>query len=275
MSKYYDALDHSSLDTQGDGLPASPRATVVAIKQRLSAWPREIGPHTDTLPAANEALSQVLSGALAQRRIAEALAGQQAIRQLCERIAPRAVVDRSCRVAIAGCRAGDGASSVAAAFAFDLSQRLSVRTLLVDANVRAPSLEQVFSGGMRQTGDIAHGGSIQLLSTEHPKLTLAAVYAESDEEKREIALAELESVLRSFPAVVIDLGVARLDARMLPLVRQADPIMLVIRHGHTLRRELATTAAALRSADRTVAGVILNARPPHFRTSSGEHSING
>ncbi len=45
---------------------------------------------------------------------------------------------------------------------------------------------------------------------------------------------------------------------MLPLARPEDPILMVVRQGHTERRELATTTSALRAARRSVAGVILN-----------------
>jgi Mrp family chromosome partitioning ATPase len=50
-----------------------------------------------------------------------------------------------------------------------------------------------------------------------------------------------------------------LDTRMLLLARPADPILLVARYGHTRRQELATTTAALRAANRAVAGVVFNA----------------
>ena len=69
---------------------------------------------------------------------------------------------------------------------------------------------------------------------------------------------EFEALLGAYPAVIVDLGVTRLDARMLPLARSNDPILMVVRQGHTERREVATTASALRAARRSVAGVILN-----------------
>jgi Mrp family chromosome partitioning ATPase len=47
---------------------------------------------------------------------------------------------------------------------------------------------------------------------------------------------------------------------MLPLARPGDPVVLVVRYGHTERQELATTAGALRAANRAIAGVILNGR---------------
>src|SRR5215469_12588269 len=61
-----------------------------------------------------------------------AVARAGAIRNLTERLAPLAVVERSTRLLITGCRPGDGASTVATAIAIDISQRLGLRTMLVD-----------------------------------------------------------------------------------------------------------------------------------------------
>jgi Mrp family chromosome partitioning ATPase len=200
-----------------------------------------------------------------------ALARQDAIRELSERMAPTAAVDKSCRVAISGCRPGDGASSIAAALALDLSQRLSMRTILVDANLQSPSLHGVVSPADRNVTQITLDGSLQIRTTGWPRLTLATCCLQGNEDQSEAAMAELSAMLNTFPAAVIDLGVARLDPRMLPLMRPIDPILLVVRYGQTERKELATTAAALRVADRTVAGVIMNGRPSRLRSSSSEY----
>lgn len=276
MSNYNDALNRNAMHVGEDTtLLKSSRATIVAKTQRLSPRPRDISPNTVslTVPAVSVAIAQQSTGLQGSVNVPRALAENGAIRQLCEQIAPRSVVERGCRVAISGCRAGDGVSSIAAAFALDLSQRLSVRTLLVDANLRAPNLHCVISAGNRQNPELTLDGSLQLRATGHPRLTLLTTSLEEDDLERDLVIAELETVFRSFPAVVIDLGVTRLDPRMLPLVRPSDPIMLVVRYGQTQRQELATTTAALRSANRTVAGVILNAQPFHSHKSSGEHSV--
>ena len=187
-----------------------------------------------------------------------AIAREASIRQLSERLAPAASVEKSCRLAIAACRPQDGASSVAAAIAIDLSQRLSINTILVDANLRHPALHRLMAPGDRRNSQVTLEGAVQLRTTGWSRLTLATCYLQGDEPQRDLLLANLENILSTFSAVVIDLGVARLDARMLPLVRPADPILLVVRSGQTERPELVTTTAALRAADRTVAGVILN-----------------
>ena len=186
------------------------------------------------------------------------IAREGSIRQLSERLAPAASVEKSCRLAIAACRPQDGASSVAAAIAIDLSQRLSINTILVDANLRHPALHRLMTHGDRRSSQVTLEGAIQLRTTGWARLTLATCCLQGDEPQRDLLIADLENILSTFSAVVIDLGVARLDARMLPLVRPADPILLVVRSGQTERQELVTTTAALRAADRTVAGAILN-----------------
>ncbi len=45
---------------------------------------------------------------------------------------------------VTGCRPGDGASTIAMGLALDLSQRLGLRTLLVDAHLRRPGLHKMF-----------------------------------------------------------------------------------------------------------------------------------
>lgn len=185
------------------------------------------------------------------------LAQSGAIQRLAEQLAPLAVVDGPIRLLVSGCRSGDGASTVAAALAVDLSQRLGQRTMLVDANLRRPSLHRFFD---RSKGNqLVLRRSLQLRPTGWRRLDLANCVITGGEAQRAGLLSEFEELAPGYPAVVVDLGVARLDARMLALARPNDPILLVVRYGHCERRELATSAAALRAANRAPAGVILNA----------------
>jgi Mrp family chromosome partitioning ATPase len=187
------------------------------------------------------------------------VARAEALQRLTERLAPLAMTDHSMRLLLSGCRPADGVSTLASAFALDLSQRLSVRTLLVDAHLRHPSLHRIFAMPEYRQPEVVLDGALQLRSSGWPRLELANCYIDdSDKEQYEI-LERFGNVLSHYAAVVVDLGVVRLDTRMLPLARPADPILLVARYGHTRKQELATTAAALRAANRAVAGVILNA----------------
>ncbi len=183
-----------------------------------------------------------------------------AIRAISERLAPIAVVERAMRLAVGGCRPGDGASTVAVALALDLSQRMSLRTLLVDAHLRRPSLHRFFPFHQARMPELLLDGSLQIRGTGWPRLEVANCSVEEGERNPTEVLAQFEELLAHYQAAVIDLGVPRLDARMLPIARTSDPIMLVVRYGATERRELSNTAAALRAANRTVAGVVLNAK---------------
>ncbi|MGA9723013.1 MAG: hypothetical protein WBQ86_11185 [Candidatus Binatus sp.] len=263
MSKYYDLINRNAAAVREPIPSPRPRAKLVPKTRELVERPsQDIAPRTDAIDTLlPEPLPRDLPGALAR---------QDAIRQLSERIAPTAAVEKSCRIAVSGCRPRDGASSIAAALAMDLSQRLSMRTILVDANLQSPSLHGVMSPAERTVSQITLDGSLQLRTTGWPRLTLATCCMQGNDDQREAAIAELAGVLNTFPAAVIDLGVARLDPRMLPLMRPTDPILLVVRYGQTERKELATTAAALRVADRTVAGVIMNARPSRLRAPSSQ-----
>jgi Mrp family chromosome partitioning ATPase len=220
------------------------------------AWPRPI--ESINVPEPRIGSTSPLVPVPAPQEITGVIASSPSIRQLSERLAPSASVDKSCRLAIGGCRQQDGASSVAAAIAFDLSQRLSINTVLVDANLRNPSLHRLLAPGDRRNSQMLLDGALQVRNTGWRRLSLVSCALQNDDGLRDQMIAKLETLLSTFSAVVIDLGVTRLDARMLPLVRPTDPILLVVRSGQTERQELVTTTAALRAADRTVAGVILN-----------------
>lgn len=190
-------------------------------------------------------------------QVPAAVAQAGAIRELSERLAPVAVIENSVRLGVLGCRPGDGASTVAAALAIDLSQRLGLRTMLVDAHLRHPSLHRLFLRNNRNAPELVLEGALQVRATDWPRLELVSCcLAEADSQQD--LFDQFDSLLGVYPAVVVDFGVTRLDARMLPLARPTDPLLVVVRHGQTCKRELTTTTTALRAAGRTIAGVILN-----------------
>jgi Mrp family chromosome partitioning ATPase len=192
------------------------------------------------------------------QELPESLARAAGIQRLSERLAPLAVFDTPVRLLVTGCRSGDGVSTVAIALALDLSQRLSLKTMLVDANVRHPSLDRFLAVNGRVSGEPCVEEQVRIRSSGRPRLDLATCRLGSDGSNAKELLNDFDSHAFGYPAVVIDLGVTRLDARMLPLARSSDPILLIIRYGRTERQELATTVSALRAANRAVAGVILN-----------------
>jgi len=238
MSKYYEALTRPQPTPQPYQAEDRDRDDIPALSGKNAAAHSLVPlPTLEHVPAA--------------------VARASGIRNLTERLAPLAVLERSTRLLVTGCRPGDGASTVATAIAIDISQRLGLRTMLVDAHLRHPTLHRLFQHPGRRTPELVLDGALQIRATEWPRLELVTCCLSNPDSQRQL-FDEFETLLATYPAVIIDLGVTRLDARMLPLARPADPILMVVRQGHTERRELATTASALRTASRTPAGVILN-----------------
>jgi Mrp family chromosome partitioning ATPase len=238
MSKYYEALSRPQ---------SPPQPYEVEDRDR------------DDIPvlSGNNGAAHSLVPLPTLEHVPAAVARASAIRNLTERLAPLAVLERSTRLLVTGCRPGDGASTVATAIAIDISQRLGLRTMLVDAHLRHPTLHRLFQHPGRRTPELVLDGALQIRATEWPRLELVTCCLSNPDSQRQL-FDEFETLLATYPAVIIDLGVTRLDARMLPLARPADPILMVVRQGYTERRELTTTASALRTASRTPAGVILN-----------------
>lgn len=251
MSKYYDAIRRGSYAQTRTAVAESDREG-----EAVAHVPAQTGSGTlIELPVVYDL----------PRRVAR----EAGIRRISERLAPYALGSGPVRLLVSGCRPGDGASTVAAALAVDLSQRLYLRTLLVDAQLRNPGLRQFFSILTRDSAEARHEAESQIRNTGRPQLDLLSCSQCSGSEQAKF-LTSFENLSAQYPAVVIDLGVPRLDARMLPMARPRDPIVLVVRYGHTEREELASTSSALSAANRTIAGVIFNAA-----TTSTKNPLQG
>ncbi len=188
---------------------------------------------------------------------AMALADSAGIKMIAERVAAVARLSGRARVLIAGCRIGDGASTVTGALALDLSSRLGIETLLVDAGSGAGT---GMSGGRPlriKPGAVARLWTARCaVNAEAARTGLPASNGQADTDE---LVAELQTAAARYRAAVIDLGVVRLDARMLALAGPDDPVLIVARYGCTQRDELTSTAAILGLAKCRVGGVILNA----------------
>ena len=243
MGRYADTMARIAKDSRDNVVPLYPRDA-----------------QEDETPTESIADSTPLIPLPTLPELPDSMAKLDALRSISERLAPMAVVDRSLRLAIAGCRPGDGVSSVAAALALDLSQRLSLKTVLVDAHIRRPSLHRLFCVHRERATELVLEGTLQIRSAGWPRLDLATCYVGDDDRQRAEVINDFEGLFPDYQAVVIDMGIPRLDARMLPLVRVADPVLLVVRYGSTERKELSTTTTALRAANRSLAGVIVNGK---------------
>lgn len=238
MSKYFEAFKRSAQSNPHFGR----RAT-----GELHEMPDDVAPLITAVPAVHA--------------VAARLSRARSIQRITERVAPAATIRKPVRMLISGCRPGDGASSVAVALAVDLSQRLGMRTLLVDAHLRHPTLRQLIGQeGVLDPRIIADSpaGSF-IVRTGLARMELATCVAKAPERMAQVA-SELDAIISDYPVAIVDLGVLRLDPATLGLAREDDPIVLVARYGHTERSDLVTTVRALNGAGRAVAGVILNSK---------------
>jgi Mrp family chromosome partitioning ATPase len=232
--------------------------TRLAREPKTSTRPADDRP--DTAMLRDHAVLNALVPVPSVPDVPAAVSQCDALRSISERLAPMAIVDSTIRLAVAGCRPGDGVSTVAIALAMDLSQRLSLKTILVDAHIRHPSLHRFFRMPQARAQELLLEGALQIRASGRARLDLASCCLSDGDEDREEVLQDFEELLPRYEAAVLDLGVPRLDARMLPLARTADPILLVVKYGETERKELLTTSTALRAANRSIAGVILNSK---------------
>ncbi|HEV3113795.1 MAG TPA: hypothetical protein VGY99_25180 [Candidatus Binataceae bacterium] len=213
----------------------------------------------DPTPDRNRELAPI--PVMGQARTPFEASRDRSLQGLNERVAPLAGVGQSVRLLVTGCRPGDGASTVAMGLAIDMSQRLGLRTLLVDAHLRKPTLHRMFPPLPGSTAPLLLGDQFVVRPSAMPRLELASCLPMTASALKPGDAQGYEALLDSFLLAVVDLGVVRLDGRLLALARPTDPIIIVTRYGSTEREELATTAAALKAASRTVAGVIINGVP--------------
>ncbi|MDO8432693.1 MAG: hypothetical protein Q7S58_09820 [Candidatus Binatus sp.] len=185
--------------------------------------------------------------------VAAELARDEGLYHLAEQFSALASVTDGSRLFVAGCNPGDGASSVAAAIALDLSQRLGLPTALVDAHLQHPGLQNVFP--RNDTAISERSGSL-IRNTGLPRLDLML---NTLGQATEQLIQDVNATLPRYRAAVVDLGVARLDPSLLRLIRPADIVMLVARYGHTERRHLLGAVRAFTAANHPAIGVIFNA----------------
>jgi Mrp family chromosome partitioning ATPase len=188
----------------------------------------------------------------------DSLACSRSIRNLSEQLGAASAYNGPARILMTGCRPGDGVSTVAAAMALDLSQRLAARTVLVEGQPRVAPMHPMFGRAGVPALTTSAGTSIAVQGTGWPRLETARPEQMAVGEHPARMLEDMDELLARYRLAVIDLGVVRLDPRMLALARPDDPILVVARHLRTDRAEMIATVNVLRNTGHPVAGVILN-----------------
>jgi Mrp family chromosome partitioning ATPase len=175
--------------------------------------------------------------------------------------APRMVV-------FAGIDRGNGCSWICARAAKILADQKLGSVCLVDANLRSPSLPDLFgvnnhygltdaltkSGPIREFAKVVHSDNLWLLScgsfaAESPSLL--------NSESMKLRLAELRS---AFDYVLIDSPPLNAYADGIGVAQLADGLVLVVEANSTRREAAALVADNLRAAQIKILGAVLNKR---------------
>lgn len=242
MSKYFQAMQRS--------------ASTTVVRQTVATEDLLQPPFKEDRDLPNPVTGVPVPAIIGTDLIA-ALASDPSLHRLAEQLAALATPENPVRLLVSGCRAGDGASTLTAALALDISQRLAMRTVLVDGHLRHPGLRSLLAQAAPMPPELTSATSVTTQRTAWPRLELvsrAPILAEPSK----ATLDDFGGLLHRFPIAVVDLGVIRLEPRMLALARPNDPILIVTRYMHTERQELLSTAGVLRATNHIVTGVILN-----------------
>jgi capsular exopolysaccharide synthesis family protein len=188
-------------------------------------------------------------------------------------------VDREMKVLlVVSARRGEGKSTVARNLAI-AAQELGSRALLVEADLRRPTVARAFGvtgPGLAQ----ALVGGLQPLSVAH-KIPLRAVAADSAADNaltvvtageippnpaeliESMAMSRfLELARHDFDLIVVDTPPLTIVSDAIPLVKQADGVLVVSRIGEATRDDAAMMRGTLGSLDAPVLGLVINGVTP-------------
>jgi capsular exopolysaccharide synthesis family protein len=163
---------------------------------------------------------------------------------------------------------GEGTSLVAREFAASLAAQGEVETLLVDANLRRPSVHDVFRTA-RDPGLSDHVLADVPLSdclkeSGVPRLTLLTAGRPVVSPPRVLGHSRMEALLaelrRRFGCVVVDVPPLLPFSDGVQLSRRVDGVVIVIRSGRTKRELIQHGLALLDDAGARVLGSVLNRR---------------
>jgi capsular exopolysaccharide synthesis family protein len=180
-----------------------------------------------------------------------------------------ALPDRSCRVVmLASAEPHAGTSTTAREFASTLALNGEVRTILVDANLRKPTVHEVF-GVHRSPGISDHVLADATLSSclresGVPNLTLLPAGRPAVAPPRILADPRVDGMLRElrdrFELIVIDSAPLVPFAEGVQLSRKVDGVVMVVRSASTKQTTAQRVLALLDDAGANVLGSVLNGR---------------
>jgi receptor protein-tyrosine kinase len=201
---------------------------------------------------------QALIEAIGEPLLAARPAQPEALRALCHQLLEHWCVGARALLPIISARAGDGRSTLALALAHEFA-RLGERTLLIDADFRAPSLH-VRLGLPNRLGlaDLLDGRDVQMAACRQNLAVLVAGSVRQDPLEllsRERLRHFLAAAARPFRVVLVDTPAAERGPDFEIFAALARGALLAVRRGEEVVRLTRLRRRLLRCAARPVASV--------------------
>lgn len=172
-----------------------------------------------------------------------------------------ALMDRGTRtIAFVASQSGEGTTTVAHQFAASLAQDDQLRTVVVDANARHPSL---LHDHEHRVVRLVHGDRSARDSRIAMNLhgwPVPAVVVEAGMFQPGAARAIVDGLARSYEWVILDLPPVLETPDAAALAALADGVVLVLQSGRTKRPVVSRSVDLLRKAGARVIGSVLNRR---------------
>jgi capsular exopolysaccharide synthesis family protein len=252
------------LDEREPRQPALLQTIDEAIDEAADRQPTDSGPDGQPdytnwdVPVEEPVLSRLFVAALAP-----ASSAAEQFRLLRTRLEARDSSRRLQLLIVTSPRLGDGKTTTSANLALTMSQEFQQRVVLVEADLRRPTLADMF-GVRREPGlvDVLLGAvplddALVAVPGQHLHLLPAGLAAERSTEllASSMMVHALDTLRSRFNRIVVDTPpVALADTHV--LARQADGVLMVVRSGVTPRPAM---ERALASVDRQrLLGVVLN-----------------
>ena len=173
------------------------------------------------------------------------------------------------RAVVSSSLSEEGKTMTAVHLAISLAQT-DARVLLIDADLRKPKVNQYFSfkNSPGLTNYLGHlsglDGILHKTGYNNLSVVCAGITVPNPSEllAGEKMAAFLDEMSGQFDYIVIDTPPLNVVADALPLIKQSDGVILVVRSGVSTYPELTKTVKSLEMVDAKILGIILNAVEP-------------
>lgn len=181
------------------------------------------------------------------------------------------VVKKGCKVIVVSSSApNEGKTTTTVNLAVTIAQA-DQRVLLIDGDLRKPKIHHYFSvpnspGLTNYLGDIISGKRSSFFSVVHPTeyenlsiLTSGSIPPNPAELLgSELMTNFLEDVSRDFDYIIIDTPPINVVSDALPLIRESDGVVLIVRSNQSTHPELQRALSALEFIDAKILGFVVN-----------------